>query len=98
MPVGGWDFLPTFAEWAGVPRDRLPGNLEGGSLAALLSAAQRVLSTLVGGAGKNASYPFVGEMGALLESSRGVLIAYGERDIGPIAEFEEHFGKIVLLP
>jgi pimeloyl-ACP methyl ester carboxylesterase len=54
-----------------------------------------VLSTLVGGAGKNATYPFVGEMGALLESARGVLIAYGQRDIGPIAEFEEHFGKLV---
>jgi pimeloyl-ACP methyl ester carboxylesterase len=54
----------------------------------------RVLSTLLGGADRN-SRVFVGEMGALLGSSRGVLVAYGERDIGPIAEFEEHFGKIV---
>lgn len=38
VPVGGWDFLPTCAEWAGVPRDRLPRDLEGGSLVPLLAA------------------------------------------------------------
>ena len=54
----------------------------------------RVLSTLLGGADRN-SRAFVGEMGALLDGPRGVLVAYGERDIGPVAEFEEHFGKIV---
>ena len=38
VPVGGWDFYPTFAEWAGVPRERLPGDLEGGSFAALAAS------------------------------------------------------------
>jgi pimeloyl-ACP methyl ester carboxylesterase len=55
----------------------------------------RVLSTLLGRAGQGPSQAFVRDMGALLASSRGRLVAYGDRDIGPIAEFEEHFGKIV---
>jgi arylsulfatase A-like enzyme len=38
VPIVGWDFLPTFAEWAGVPRDRLPAGLEGGSFAGVLAA------------------------------------------------------------
>lgn len=38
VPVVGWDFFPTFAEWAGVPRAKLPRDLEGGSLAPLLAA------------------------------------------------------------
>lgn len=54
-----------------------------------------VLSTLLRGAGRDAPQRFVAEMRSLLGSARGVLVAYGERDIGPIAEYEEHFGRIV---
>ena len=54
-----------------------------------------VLSTLLARPRGGKPAPFVAEMGALLASSRGVAIAYGDRDIGPIAEFEDHFGKIV---
>mgnify|MGYP003345028426 CR=1 FL=1 len=39
VPIVGWDLFPTFAEWAGVPRERLPRDLEGGSLVALLAGA-----------------------------------------------------------
>ena len=35
-PVVGYDFYPTFCEWAGVPDDELPDDLEGGSLVELL--------------------------------------------------------------
>ena len=38
VPIVGWDLLPTFAAWAGVPRDRLPAGLEGGSFAEVLAA------------------------------------------------------------
>lgn len=38
VPIVGWDFLPTFAEWAGVPRDRLPVDIEGGSFVGVLAA------------------------------------------------------------
>jgi pimeloyl-ACP methyl ester carboxylesterase len=54
-----------------------------------------VLSTLLARSRAGGPPPFVSEMGTLLAGSRGVVIAYGERDIGPIAEFEDHFGKIV---
>lgn len=37
--VVGYDFFPTFGEWAGVPAKSLPAGCEGGSLAALLSSA-----------------------------------------------------------
>ncbi|RLS35031.1 MAG: DUF4976 domain-containing protein [Planctomycetota bacterium] len=37
LPVVGWDLLPTFCEWAGVPRDRVPRLVEGGSMAGLLA-------------------------------------------------------------
>ena len=35
--VVGYDFFPTFCEWAKVPTRSLPKNLEGGSIAALLA-------------------------------------------------------------
>ena len=35
--VVGFDFFPTFCEWAQIPVARLPENIEGGSLAALLA-------------------------------------------------------------
>ena len=35
--VVGYDLLPTFCQWAGVPRHKLPTGLEGGSLAHLLA-------------------------------------------------------------
>lgn len=37
VPVVGFDFLPTFCEWAGVDRDSLPPAVEGGSIAPLLT-------------------------------------------------------------
>jgi arylsulfatase A-like enzyme len=37
VPVVGWDLFPTFCHWAGVPVDKLPAGLEGGSLAPLLA-------------------------------------------------------------
>ncbi|MEY3175483.1 MAG: hypothetical protein RLZZ436_3397 [Planctomycetota bacterium] len=36
-PVVGFDLLPTFCDWAGIPAARLPPNVEGGSFAALLA-------------------------------------------------------------
>jgi len=36
--VVGYDFFPTFCEWAGVDRDKLPADLEGGSIATLLAS------------------------------------------------------------
>lgn len=37
VPVVGWDLLPTFCEWAGVPARTIPAGVEGGSIAGLLS-------------------------------------------------------------
>ena len=36
-PVVGYDFFPTFCEWAGIKADRLPSGLEGGSLVSLIA-------------------------------------------------------------
>jgi len=41
VPIVGYDLLPTFCEWAGVPPDKLPANLDGGSIAGLLSRGGR---------------------------------------------------------
>lgn len=38
-PVVGFDLLPTFCEWAGVPSSKLPRGIEGGSIAGLISNA-----------------------------------------------------------
>jgi arylsulfatase A-like enzyme len=37
VPVVGFDFFPTFCEWAGVPKSKLPARIEGGSIAGLLT-------------------------------------------------------------
>lgn len=37
VPVVGWDLLPTFCEWAGVPTQTIPRTVEGGSIAGLAS-------------------------------------------------------------
>jgi arylsulfatase A-like enzyme len=37
VPVVGYDLFPTFCEWAGIPAASLPKNLEGGSIASVLS-------------------------------------------------------------
>ncbi|MFM8733765.1 MAG: sulfatase [Pirellulales bacterium] len=42
VPVVGYDLLPTFCEWAGVPADSLPHDLDGGSIAAVLTGAGAV--------------------------------------------------------
>ena len=34
--VVGYDFYPTYCEWAGVPKSKLPPDIEGGSIAGLL--------------------------------------------------------------
>jgi arylsulfatase A-like enzyme len=39
VPVVGYDMLPTFCEWAGVPATALPQDIEGGSIAPLLAHA-----------------------------------------------------------
>jgi len=39
VPVVGYDMLPTFCEWAGVPVTALPQDIEGGSIAPLLAHA-----------------------------------------------------------
>jgi arylsulfatase A-like enzyme len=36
VPIVGWDLYPTFCHWAGVPVERLPADIEGGSLVTLL--------------------------------------------------------------
>ncbi|MBS0260343.1 MAG: sulfatase [Planctomycetes bacterium] len=51
-PVVGYDFLPTFCEWAGLPRSAVPAEVEGGSFTALLAqngqgAVQRPREELV---------------------------------------------------
>jgi len=38
VPIVGYDLVPTFCEWAGVPHAALPKGLEGGSIAALVTA------------------------------------------------------------
>ena len=38
-PVVGYDLLPTFCEWAGVPATDIPASVEGGSLVPLLRSA-----------------------------------------------------------
>ena len=37
VPVVGYDLLPTFCEWAGVPLASMPKGVEGGSIASLLA-------------------------------------------------------------
>ena len=34
--VVGYDFYPTYCEWAGIPKSKLPPRIEGGSIAGLL--------------------------------------------------------------
>lgn len=34
--VVGYDFYPTYCEWAGIPKSKLPPRIEGGSIASLL--------------------------------------------------------------
>jgi arylsulfatase A len=41
MPVVGYDLLPTFCQWAGLPAGALPRGIEGGSIAPLLAAGGR---------------------------------------------------------
>ncbi len=38
--VVGYDFYPTYCEWAGIPSSKLPRNIEGGSIAGLLADGQ----------------------------------------------------------
>ena len=37
LPVVGYDLLPTFCEWAGIPVTAIPKGVEGGSIASLLT-------------------------------------------------------------
>ncbi|MFM7205773.1 MAG: sulfatase [Planctomycetaceae bacterium] len=37
VPIVGYDLLPTFCAWAGVPHTALPKDLDGGSIAGLLA-------------------------------------------------------------
>lgn len=37
QPVVGHDWFPTFCEWAGISKEQLPSELEGGSIASLLT-------------------------------------------------------------
>ena len=41
VPVVGYDFYPTFCNWAGIPPDRLPANLDGGRIDHLLANGGR---------------------------------------------------------
>ena len=41
VPVVGYDMLPTFCEWAGVPAATLPKGVEGGSIVTLLAQEGR---------------------------------------------------------
>jgi pimeloyl-ACP methyl ester carboxylesterase len=56
---------------------------------------RHVAAALLQRAPEQAVPRFVAEMGTLLGSSRGVFVAYGERDVGPRAEFEEHLGALL---
>lgn len=38
--IVGYDFFPTYCEWAGVPSSKLPRNIEGGSIAGLLATGK----------------------------------------------------------
>jgi arylsulfatase A-like enzyme len=38
--VVGYDFYPTYCQWAGVPTSKLPPDLEGGSIAGLLASGE----------------------------------------------------------
>jgi arylsulfatase A-like enzyme len=38
--VVGYDFYPTYCEWAGIPASKLPRSIEGGSIASLLDDGQ----------------------------------------------------------
>lgn len=38
VPVVGYDWFPTFADWAGIARERRPPDLDGGSLTELLAS------------------------------------------------------------
>lgn len=38
--IVGYDFLPTFCEWAGITASKLPKNVEGGSLVKLIATGQ----------------------------------------------------------
>jgi arylsulfatase A-like enzyme len=37
VPIVGYDFLPTFCEWAGLPAKSLPAGIEGAGIAGLLA-------------------------------------------------------------
>jgi arylsulfatase A len=37
VPLVGYDLFPTFCAWAGVPAERLPAGIEGGSISSLLA-------------------------------------------------------------
>ena len=41
VPIVGYDLLPTFCEWAGVPAVSLPKTIEGGSIAGLVANGGR---------------------------------------------------------
>jgi len=41
VPIVGYDLLPTFCEWAGVPAASLPKAIEGGSIAGLVANGGR---------------------------------------------------------
>jgi arylsulfatase A-like enzyme len=43
VPVVAYDLLPTFCDWAGVPRAALPKDLDGGSIASLLAPGGRAV-------------------------------------------------------
>lgn len=38
--VVGYDFYPTYCDWAGIPSSKLPRNIEGGSITGLLANGQ----------------------------------------------------------
>jgi len=42
VPVVGYDWYPTFCEWAGIASSKLPEKLEGGSLVAVLTGKQEL--------------------------------------------------------
>lgn len=59
---------------------------------------RRVLPALLPSATRathSGAQAFIGELETLFASRRPVLVAYGERDIGPLAEFQERFGDAV---